>query len=464
MTLRRRLLLVYLIVVLLSVATVGFAVFELRHAHRIIRELQDWNAIVLNVEKLKYDWPPPPKAGSQEFDLNKSLAKQFQDLSKFEASLDVERVRDALLDVYQEYNKWKQLPAKEQNTSTDLVLNKIRVLTGTLGYELEMLNIQADQQSFRIFVLLVLVIGLTLIHIVVVGGLLRRWLLWPMEQLNRQVEALARDEPPEEPLLTAPLEMAQLAGALDRARQSLGELRQQVIQSERMTILGQFATQLAHNLRNPLASIRAVAQTTARHAGDNQSFKENMNEIISSVDRLNYWIEGLMEIARRQPATICNTDVIPLLKHLGETLEKELSAKKLTLSIITPDGELTCRHDPVILEHALIAIITNAIEASGPEETITLTARGAYDEQQGRTLCRIAVIDRGAGIKAENPDQIFDFSYSTKQQGMGLGLALARLSLQHMGGIVYADNNPQQGTTIHVELPIDQESHPEPQA
>ncbi|UCD27994.1 MAG: HAMP domain-containing histidine kinase, partial [Planctomycetota bacterium] len=364
MTLRYRLLLVYLIVVLLSGATVGFAVFELRHAHRIIRELQDWNAIVLNVEKLKSKWPPLPTTSPQEFDLTEPLRKQARYLSDFQDTLDVDRVREALYGVYEEYEKWLNSADQEKANNTFTVLKELQNLSRVLEYQLDKLNIQADYQSIRIHILLVIVIGLTAIHVVVIRSLLRQWLLRPMQQLNRQVEALAHDQPPPEPILTKPPEMANLAQALDRARQSLRDLRQQLIQSERMTTIGQFTAQLAHNLRNPLASIRAVAQAAARHFPNNQSLNDSLNEIISSVDRLNYWIAGLMEVARREPTPTRSADIVPGLHRASDALTKELAAKELTLVINAPEDGLVCRHDPDILEHTLIAVITNAIEAS----------------------------------------------------------------------------------------------------
>jgi len=459
MTLRHRLLQVYLIVVLLSVATVGFAIFELRHAHQIIGELTGWNKIVLDVEKLKSDWPPPPDAQLKEIDLQNTLTKTFKDLSGFQDTLDTQRVREELHTLYDVYHSWSRLPENQRPNKTDKVRTQLNNLSRILEYELDKLNIQAVQQNIRTRMLLVVVICLTLLHVFVIGALLKRWLLYPMEQLNRQVEALAHDQPPVEPLLTSPQEMANLAQALDRARISLGQLRRQLIESERMTTIGQFAAQLAHNLRNPLASIRAIAQMTARQSQDNEPASQHMHEIINSVDRLNHWVEGLMEVARRDPTPTQCADIVPTLHRAGQALAKELEAKDLTLQIDTPDQGLSCMHDPGILEHAIIAMITNAIEASPLGQTIRLRAESINTEEQNSPICRISVIDKGAGIQADNPDQIFEFSYSTKQRGMGLGLALAKLALQRQGGTANALNNPEGGATVYVELPINDDKN-----
>ena len=239
MTLRHRLLLVYLIVVLLSAATVGVAVFELRHARQIIQQIQDWNGIVLRVEKLKSGWPPesmdapPPESG-----LKASLAEQFLYLASNPKYLDVESVRRALRPVYTQYEAWLNLPADQRGSQTDMVRQPLESLTLVLESELAKLNKEASRQDFRTQVLLVVVLVLTVLHVAVIGSLLRRWLLDPMARLGRQVAALGRDEPPPEPLLTAPRELADLASALDGARRSLGTLRQQLLEGERLTTIG----------------------------------------------------------------------------------------------------------------------------------------------------------------------------------------------------------------------------------
>jgi len=453
MTLRYRLLLVYLIVVLLSVATVGVAIFELRHARQIIRQIQDWNGIVLNIQKLKSAWPPPSDQ-LDRFDLKALLAQQFLYLAIDPQYLDLDRVRAALRPVYSQYDAWQHLPVEERPGRTDMVRTPLQALTMVLEHELAKLNLEARQQDLRTRILLVVVMLLTVLHVVVVGWLLRRWLLHPMEQLNRQVEALARDEPPAEPLLTAPQEMANLALALDKARLSLGALRQQIIEGERLATIGQFAAQLAHNLRNPLASIRAAAQVSGRRVASDVDASTRMKEIVASVDRLNEWVARLTEVAQNEPMPTRSANVVPLLHEVRDALAAEVAAKELTLEVVVPADGLVCVHDPATLEHALIAMVVNAVEASPLGGRVTVS--GGYVEENGEPVrCCIEVCDGGSGISIDVPDRIFEFSYSTKQRGMGLGLALARQAVQRQGGSVHARNNPEGGATVAVELPIE---------
>lgn len=454
MTLRLRLLLVYSIVVLLSVATVTIAAFELRRSREIFGEFTRWNSFLLSVQKLRSAIPDPDIEGTEEDAFLRLLAKERSNLNQASEYLDLERVRLALNDVYDAYQEWLRLAPTERPAHTASVHQAIADLATAVEYELHYLNLEASLQDTRTRALLVSVGVMTAAHVLVIGWLLRRWLLRPMEQLNRQVEALARDEPAAEPLVTSPPEMANLAHALDRARLSLGQLREQLLDAERLTTIGQFAAQLAHNLRNPLASIRAIAQVTTRKAPEHDKIADKMNEIIMSVDRLDRWVARLMEVARGEPTPTRNVDVVPTLHHVREALASELAAKDLTLTIDAPGDGIVCPHDPQTLEHALLAMVTNAIEASPLAGTIDVRATRESRDGKDR-ICRIAVCDQGEGLPADDPDQVFEVTYSTKLRGMGLGLALARQALKRQGGSTHAENRPGGGATIYLELPIE---------
>jgi len=106
----------------------------------------------------------------------------------------------------------------------------------------------------------------------------------------------------------------------------------------------------------------------------------------------------------------------------------------------------------------LVAMLVNAVEASPLGGTIGVSVAQVEDAQLA--VCRISVSDEGTGLPSDCPERIFEFSYSTKQKGMGLGLALARQALKRQGGTIHAINNPENGATICVELPIPRDTSP----
>lgn len=473
MTLRHRLLLVYLIVVFLSVATVGVAVYELSRTQAIYGPFLLWHDVVWDSQRLRMVFLSMSDGTRREGEFESLLTGVQQKIGSVSNYLDVDYIRDwYIIRLRQAYQAWKEAPPEAQAETARQVSERLDDLADAVESVRGRLNDAAEQQRTNKWVLVGVVLGLAVLHVVVIGWLLRLWLLRPMERLNRQVSALGRDQPPPEPLLTAPLELAALAAALDKARQSLQVYRQQIIDSERLTTIGQFAAQLAHNLRNPLASIRAAAQVTARHERGNSYVGERMDDVVASVDRLNHWIGGLMEVARREPTPTRNIDVVPVLQRIAEALRPELSAKEIPLGIVAPPEGVVCRHDPATLEQALVAMVVNAIEASPLGRGITLRverlARANGDDSNGhrhkdaplRPHCRISVEDAGPGLPVDDPERIFEFSYSTKQRGMGLGLALARLALERQGGEAHARNHAEGGAVVYVDLPIDEKGVP----
>ncbi|HSW47024.1 MAG TPA: ATP-binding protein [Phycisphaerae bacterium] len=465
MTLRARLLLLYLMVVLLGAATVVVAIVESEHWRRVDGALQPWNDMALAAQKLESSLSsaggPADPARQDEF--LPLLVGQYPKLNEAAKYRDVDRVREALNIFNIRFLQWRTLPPDLQPARLDDLRDALQRYSTLVEDVLGQLRHEKGLQQTRERLLLAVGVGLTVIYVVVIGTLLRRWLLRPLQRLNRQVAALARDEPPPEPLPGAPLEIATLARALEQARQSLGSLRQQILDSERLTTIGQVAAQLAHNLRNPLASIRAAAQLIGRHELPDSGTRRRMDEIIASVDRMNHWIVGLMEIATAQPSPVQPADVVPTLRRVAEAVAPDLAAKELTLSLDLPAGSLVCMHDPATLEHALVAMVVNAIEASPLGGAIHLRAERAEEDPDTGSVggsstvspqCRISVIDRGPGLPADAPERIFEYSYSTKQRGMGLGLALARQALRRQGGSAHAFNNIRGGAIVCVDLPL----------
>jgi len=474
MTLRFRLLLVYLMVVLLGVAAVGVAVFESEHARKIYGALPPWNDMMLDAQKLQAAFAAPagPTSPAEQGKFATMIATQYLKYGEASDYRKVDAVREALNTLQLRFSKWCLQPADVRAARADEVRRCVQYYADLVGKELLDLKNEADLQETRKQILMIVGIALTVLYVVAIGSLLRRWLLNPMERLGRQVAALGRDEPPPEPLLTAPPEMADLARALDDARRSLDSLRQQLLESERLTTIGQLAAQLAHNLRNPLATIRAAAQLSARHGSIEAEPRQRMEEIVTAVDRMNRWIAGLMEVAKEQPTPVRPADVVPTLHRVIEAVRSELAAKDLKLVLEAPPEGLVCAHDPATLEHALLAMVVNAIEASPLGGTIRLRAERfvpvspessvAAGPGQGGDKCRISVIDQGSGLPGEDQDRVFEFSYSTKQRGMGLGLALARQALRRQGGSAHAMNNPAGGATVYVELPLEPTRTPPP--
>ncbi|MBN1491470.1 MAG: HAMP domain-containing histidine kinase [Phycisphaerae bacterium] len=461
MTLRQRLMLVYLVVVLLSCATVGLAVLEIRHSGKVVDDLRRWEDTVLKVEKLRTAFErdvllaisgvpetQPATLDPEEADFLTLLNQTRAALGEF----DLTRWGfSKLLDDYENWRSEVHAGTVRPLEATNAVRQSIEFLNSTLSGRMRELRMSAQEQDERTVTLLAGVMLLTLVHIAIVGAILRRWFLRPMERLGRQVAALARDEAPSEPLVASPPELAQLATAMEQARFSLDAMRKRLIESERMTTVGEFATQLAHNLRNPLASIRAAAQVAGKRGEVDDYARARLGEIIAAADRLNRWVLGLTEFVRPRPSELASHDIVALVRQVKDAVVAELASKELVFEIVAPAEPVAVPHEPPSLEQALIAAVGNAIDASPVGGRII--AEVAWVEQNGRRGCRVAVIDEGSGLPVGEPEQVFELNFSTKEKGLGIGLSLARQAVQRQGGMVAARPNPVGGTIVEFWLP-----------
>jgi signal transduction histidine kinase len=219
-----------------------------------------------------------------------------------------------------------------------------------------------------------------------------------------------------------------------------------VRRAERLAALGQLTAGLAHELRNPLASIKGSADLLARRSATDPMSRE-LGEIISSeVDRTNLLVTRFLSFARPlepQRETIDITEVIDRAAgHAHVEIVRDYSPDVPPLAI-----------DPALIEQVFINLLSNAAQASEPGAPVTVSTR--------RTAQRIEidVIDRGSGIPPDKMETIFNPFFTTKQTGVGLGLAIVSKIVNGHGGKMTVDSEPGKGSTFRVCLPLESVSN-----
>jgi two-component system sensor histidine kinase HydH len=215
-----------------------------------------------------------------------------------------------------------------------------------------------------------------------------------------------------------------------------------VRRSERLAALGQLSAGLAHELRNPLGSIKGSADLLARSASQKDPMAKELAEIISAeVDRTNSLVTRFLDFARpleprRELADV--TDVIDrAVSRAKVDVVRDYSTSLPRLAI-----------DPELMEQVFLNLVTNAAQASAPGDPVTIRTHQVDDQAE------VSVIDQGCGIPPDKIETIFNPFVTTKQNGVGLGLAIVAKIVDGHGGKMSVESEPGKGSTFRVLLPI----------
>ncbi len=240
-----------------------------------------------------------------------------------------------------------------------------------------------------------------------------------------------------------------VAAQLAEANRSLQEAEATVRRSERLAALGQLSAGLAHELRNPLGTIRASAEMLSRQIpGDNAVAAELAGLIAAEVDRTNTLITRFLEFARPLELRPVRAELTTVLDRAVAQLERSSPRYDVTVyKNYSPDLP-PFEFDPDLLERVFYNLLLNAAQASPPGATITVKTRAAGGHAE------IAVIDRGTGIPPERQDSIFNPFVTTKPDGVGLGLAIVSKIVDLHGGTITVESEPGKGSVFRVYLPM----------
>jgi two-component system, NtrC family, sensor histidine kinase HydH len=236
------------------------------------------------------------------------------------------------------------------------------------------------------------------------------------------------------------------AEQLAEANRSLLAAEAAVRRSDRLAALGQLSAGLAHELRNPLGSIKGSADLLARSAsrGDenNATLAKELAEIISTeVDRTNSLVTRFLDFARPLEPKRELTDVRQVIDR---------AAKRAHTEIVRDysDSLPAIPIDPELMEQVFLNLISNASEASAPGAPVIVHTSEVDGEAE------LAVVDRGCGIPADRIDTIFNPFVTTKQTGVGLGLAIVSKIVDGHGGKMSVESKPGTGSTFRIRLPL----------
>ena len=236
-------------------------------------------------------------------------------------------------------------------------------------------------------------------------------------------------------------ELSQLANDINSMAGNLGTQQDELIKSERFSAIGELSSRLAHDLRNPLATIQAANELIKQKVvplGD-KNVKANFDMIDRAIWRISHQVDGVMDFVRIKPL---NLQEIPVSDLLNSIVEQTNAPETVDISIEEKDVSIFCDREK--MEIVLANLITNAIDAINKNGTIHLRALA------GNKKIKLEIEDSGPGIPKEKLSKIFEPLFTTKERGTGLGLASCKSIVEQHGGTLTVKNNP---TTFTISLP-----------
>ncbi len=217
-----------------------------------------------------------------------------------------------------------------------------------------------------------------------------------------------------------------------------------------LTAVGQMTAQIAHEIKNPLGSIRFAAEVLKRQGSINHADALSTIQVIErSVDHLASICAELSEFARPKKLNRVETNLNSLLDDLLPMVADRLTSKQMQVGKQYDAAIPTGYYDRTELKKLFLNLIINAVEASEPGSFIELRTR-----QAGEQDVLVDIVDHGAGMDSETQKRLFEPFYTTKEKGTGLGMAISKQIAELHAGDLTVSSQPGGGTTASVRLPL----------
>ena len=243
-----------------------------------------------------------------------------------------------------------------------------------------------------------------------------------------------------------------MVAQLKASREEIQRLHQtQMSRAEHFATLGELATGLAHEIRNPLAGIAGVIEIVGRDLPPNSPARAVIKDAKEEALQINRILTELLDTARPKPPQFQVSDVGTTAEHAVMFARQQAITKRIMIELEITNTIPAVEHDPNQINQVLLNLLLNAIQSMDKPGTI----RVSLEHEDDSVL--ITVADEGKGILPEHLPNIFRPFFTTKGHGTGLGLSLARRTVEAHGGSIDVASEVGKGTQFLVRLPIARE-------
>ncbi|HYS43755.1 MAG TPA: ATP-binding protein [Geobacteraceae bacterium] len=230
-------------------------------------------------------------------------------------------------------------------------------------------------------------------------------------------------------------------------------IEEQLRRAERLSALGELSAVLAHEIRNPLGSIRGTAEILKDDFRPGDRKYEFLEILVKETDRLNRVVEDFLHLARPVQVERETCDLVAELTEVVTLLAGDAASRGVRLHF-APVELPPVRGDREKLRQVFLNLILNGVQATARGGSLTVAAR-AIPAGDGTPPCvEISFADTGEGMESSVLARVFEPFYTTKEGGTGLGLAIAQKIVESHGGTIGVESALGRGTTFKVRLPV----------
>ncbi|MFQ5883437.1 MAG: ATP-binding protein, partial [Candidatus Methylomirabilales bacterium] len=256
-----------------------------------------------------------------------------------------------------------------------------------------------------------------------------------------------------------------MISSLQEAKRALeAEHERQLEQAEKMASLGQLASAIAHEVKNPLGGVSGAMQVLAEDYPIDDPKREVIDEMLGQLRRLDKTVKDLLSYARPASPEPVACDVSDVVERALFFIRQQV--RESQISVVTEYGkDLPQVHvDPQQMQQVILNIALNGVQAMPEEGTLTVRTRvltdwssgvsGSSLTSPGSAYVEVAISDTGKGIPPEDLKKIFQPFFTTKHRGTGLGLPICQRIVEQHGGTISVESEVGKGTTVSVRLPV----------
>lgn len=227
-------------------------------------------------------------------------------------------------------------------------------------------------------------------------------------------------------------------------------VHEELRQKEKLVLIGQMATAIGHEIRNPLAALRGFTQLQQENHPENNEYYPIM---IQEIDRLNLIVNDLMILGKPKSVEFKRSNLKEILAYVLSVTEQQATTQGVLIESTFKDSftQIDCEENQI--KQVFMNLLKNAIESMPEGGTVKLASQAINSKQ-----ILITITDEGNGIPEEELFKLGEPFYTTKKDGTGLGLMVSHQIIKDHNGTILFESNQGKGTSVKIVLPINQEN------